>query len=132
MKQLLKAAAAPATAAFALACGRFPAYGNRRNNRMKPPSKKFNASAATLFTCVFFLMTASTAHADDYCITNGSQAAHGCGYPTMEACRAASSGIGGICAATPSFKSPSDALAYQPKQPYSRRELRPRKEPTGH
>jgi hypothetical protein len=110
---------------------------------MKTTSKTFTASAATLFTFVFFVMTAPAVHADDYCITNGAQAAHGCGYPTMDACRAASDGIGGSCAAAPSSKNPSDALAYQPKnpsdamayqpkQPRSRSELRPRKGPTLH
>jgi hypothetical protein len=99
---------------------------------MKPTSKTFTASAATLFTFVFFVMTAPAVHADDYCITNGAQAAHGCGYPTMEACQAASAGIGGSCAAAPSSKNPSDALAYQPKQPRARSALRPRKEPTRH
>jgi|ERR1700726_4017226 hypothetical protein len=98
---------------------------------MTPTSKKFAASAATLFTFAFFVMTASTAQADDYCITNGAQTAHGCGYQTMEACRAASSGIGGTCSLSASSSAPSktssDSLAYQAKQPHSRS----RKEPTG-
>ena len=97
---------------------------------MTPTSKTFAASAATLLTLAFFAMTASAAQADDYCITNGAQAAHGCGYPTMEACRAASSGIGGSCMAAHSSKNPSDALGYQPRQPRSRSEFR--KETTGH
>jgi Protein of unknown function (DUF3551) len=99
---------------------------------MTPTSKKFAASAATLLTFAFFVMTASTAQADDYCITNGAQAAHGCGYQTMEACRAASAGIGGTCSLGSSSKNPSDSLAYQSKQSHSRSELRSRKEPTGH
>ena len=61
---------------------------------MKPASKNFAASAAALFTFALFVMTAPTARADDYCITNGAQVANGCGYPTMEACQARSSGIG--------------------------------------
>jgi len=94
-------------------------------------------------------MTAPTAQADDYCITNGAQTAHGCGYPTMETCRAASAGIGGSCSLNSSSKSSSDAknadaknasdaknsrdaLAYQPKQPHSRSELRSRKAPAAH
>jgi len=115
---------------------------------MKPTSKKFTASAATLFTFALLVMTAPTARADDYCITNGAQAAHGCGYPSMETCRAASAGIGGSCSLSSSSKSSSDAknaaknasdaknssdaLAYQPKQPHSRSELRSRKAPAGH
>jgi len=109
-----------------------PDLQKQKEEKMKPTSKKFIASAATLFTFAFFVMTAPTAQADDYCITNGAQAAHGCGYQTMEACRAASSGIGGSCALNPSAKKPSDALGYQQKQPNSRIELRARKQPTGH
>src|SRR5882672_5870745 len=98
---------------------------------MKPTSKKFTASAATLFTFALLVMTAPAARADDYCITNGAQAAHGCGYPTMEACRAASSGIGGSCSFAASSRNPSDALAYQPKQPHSGSKLRSRNQPAG-
>jgi hypothetical protein len=99
---------------------------------MTPTSKKFAASAVTLFAFAFFVMTASTAQADDYCITGGAQAAHGCGYQTMEACRAASAGIGGTCSLGSSSKNPSESLAYQAKQSHSRIELRSRTEPTGH
>jgi hypothetical protein len=90
---------------------------------MTPTSKTFAASAATLFTLALFSMTAPAARADDYCITNGAQAAHGCGYPTMETCRAAAAGIGGSCslASSSSSKNSSEALAFQPKQPRSPR-----------
>jgi hypothetical protein len=84
---------------------------------MKLTSKTFAAAAATASTLVFFVMTAPSAHAEDYCITNGAQAAHGCGYPSMETCKAAAAGIGGTCSASASSKSSSDALNYQPKQP---------------
>ena len=93
---------------------------------MKLISKKATASAATLFVSALFVMTAPVAHADEYCITNGAQAAHGCGYATMEQCRAASSGI---CALAPSAQSPSDALAYQAKQPNTPSKPHPKKEP---
>jgi Protein of unknown function (DUF3551) len=98
---------------------------------MTPTSKKLAASAAALFTFAFFVMTASTAQAaDDYCITNGAQTAHGCGYQTMEACRAASAGIGGTCSLASSSKTSSDSMA-QSKQSPSRSELRSRKQPAG-
>jgi uncharacterized protein DUF3551 len=76
-------------------------------------SRKFSLSAAALFTFAF-VVAAPVARADDYCITNGAQAAHGCGYPSMETCRAAAAGIGGMCsqsASSSSSKSPSDAMA---------------------
>lgn len=97
---------------------------------MKSTSKTFTASFATLFTSAFFMMTAPAAHADDYCITNGAQAAHGCGYPSMETCRAASAGIGGIC--EEHSPTPSNAFASQPKQPHGRSVRRLRREPIGH
>jgi hypothetical protein len=79
---------------------------------MKTTSKLTIASAA-LFTSLFFVMSAPSAYADDYCITNGAQSAHGCGYPSMETCRAASAGIGGSCslAAGSSTTNPKNANA---------------------
>jgi hypothetical protein len=93
-------------------------------------TKIFAASAATLCTSVFFVMAAPAAHAEDYCITNGAQAAHGCGYPSMETCKAAAAGIGGTCAQGASPKNPGDALNYQPKQPRPQSAPRRRNEPT--
>ena len=92
---------------------------------MKPISKMITASAATLFTFAFLAMTAPAVRADDYCITNGAQTAHGCGYPSMEACRAASSGIGGMCGER--IQTPNNALAYAPKQTRSRSQFHPTK-----
>lgn len=103
---------------------------------MIPILRNLAASAAILSASALFVMTAPAARADDYCITNGAQAAHGCGYPTMEVCQAASAGIGGSCSLSASSKSSSDSLknsnasmAYHPKQPRSRSEVRSRKEP---
>jgi hypothetical protein len=78
---------------------------------MKTTSKLTVASAA-LFTSLFFVMSAPSAYAEDYCITNGAQVAHGCGYPSMEMCRAASAGIGGSCSlAAGSVTNPNNANA---------------------
>ncbi|MBC9880286.1 DUF3551 domain-containing protein [Bradyrhizobium sp. INPA01-394B] len=88
-------------------------------------SKTFVASAATLFASAFLMMTAPAAKADDYCISNGAQAAHGCGYPTMEACRAAAGGIGGSCSQAGGASKTNDALAFQPKQSQTRSKARP-------
>lgn len=92
---------------------------------MTPTSKTFAASAATLFAFAFLVTTASIARADDYCITNGAQTAHGCGYPNMEACRAASAGIGGTCSLAASSKTSSDSMASQAKQSHSRSRKQP-------
>ncbi|OAF19609.1 MULTISPECIES: DUF3551 domain-containing protein [Bradyrhizobium] len=91
---------------------------------MTSTSKMFLASAATLFASAFLMVTAPAARADDFCITNGAQAAHGCGYPTMEACKSAAAGIGGSCSQSGGAKSTNDSLAYQPKQSQSRTKLR--------
>src|SRR6476660_4264116 len=93
-------------------------------DNMTSISKTFVASAATLFASAFLMMTAPAAQAEDYCITNGAQAAHGCGYPTIEACRAASAGMGGTCSQSGGAKSTNDALAYQPKQRHGQPKLR--------
>jgi hypothetical protein len=93
----------------------------KKEEKMKPTWKTFAASAATALTFACFLVTAPSAHADDYCITNGAQTAHGCGYPTMEACRAASAGIGGSCSQAASSTIPNNAMAYQPKHTHVRR-----------
>ena len=99
---------------------------------MKPTSKNFTAVlVATLSTFALSVMAAPTAQADDYCITNGAQAAHGCGYPSLEMCREASSGIGGICTRNPWSMGPSDALDYQPKQAPSRAKHRHEKKSSG-
>lgn len=95
---------------------------------MTSTSKTIAASAAALCASAFFVLSAPAAKAEDYCITNGAQAAHGCGYPTMEACRQAAGGIGGSCSQAGGAKTTNDALAFQPKQPQSRTKARPRKD----
>jgi hypothetical protein len=97
---------------------------------MKVTSKKITTPVATLFTFALLVMTVPLALADEYCIKYGGQVGHGCGYSTIEQCRARSSGISGTCMLTGSPISLSDALAYQP-QPNPRSESHPRKEPAG-
>lgn len=84
-----------------------------KEEKMTLTSKTFSASAAAMLAFAFIAMNAPAAKADDFCITNGAQVAHGCGYPTMAACQAASAGMGGTCAASASNKNPNDALAKQ-------------------
>jgi hypothetical protein len=76
----------------------------------------FAAPAAAAMTLALFAVTAPTAaRADDFCISNGAQAAHGCGYPTMEACKQASAGIGGSCSQSASASNTNNAMALQQK-----------------
>jgi hypothetical protein len=95
---------------------------------MKPTSKSFTASAAALSAFAFFVMATPAAHADEYCLT-GNQAAHGCGYSSMETCQASAAGLGGMCRPAASNKSPSDAQAYQPKQAHAKSAAYPVKQP---
>jgi len=118
--------------ALGIFCRRFfSACRKKKEEKMKPTWKTFAASAATALTFACFLVTAPSAHADDYCITNGAQTAHGCGYPTMEACRAASAGIGGSCSQAASSTAPNNAMAYQPKHTHPRSKHH-RREPVEH
>jgi hypothetical protein len=120
---------------MALTSAAFPDLQIRERNKMRPTSKKVTASAATLFTFAFFVMTAPAVYADEYCVSGGSNSVNSCGYSTMEQCQAASSGRGGMCnraASAQSAQPPGNALAYQPKQPHSRSVHRSNKEPVGH
>lgn len=92
----------------------------KKEEKMKPTWKTFAASAATALTFACFVMTAPSAYADDYCITNGAQTAHGCGYPTMEACRAASAGMGGTCSQAASSTTPNNAMAQETEHTHVR------------
>jgi hypothetical protein len=87
-------------------------------------TSKIAASGAALFAFALMMTAAPAARADDFCITNGAQAAHGCGYPSMEMCQMAANGMGGTCApahsASTSTRNPNDALAQAPK-PRTRR-----------
>ena len=86
---------------------------------MKSTSIKLTTAAAAI-TSLFFVMGATSAFADDFCITGGAQAGHGCGYPTMETCRAAAAGISGTCsqASGSSTANPNNANAMaQKRQP---------------
>ena len=83
-----------------------------------------------MFTSVFLVMSAPAAYADDYCITSGAQAGHGCGYPSMETCRAAASGISGTCSlAGGSTSNSNNALAFQPKRHPRRAVTNPKSNP---
>jgi hypothetical protein len=97
-------------------------YALQKNGKYKmtPTTKTLTASAATLFALALLTITAPTAQAEEYCITGGAQVAHGCGYPSLETCRAASAGIGGSCTAAATPSAPREALAYQPKHRSSR------------
>jgi hypothetical protein len=103
---------------------------------MKPISKMITASAAALSTLAIVAMASPPAQAGEFCATNTS-GMRGCGYSTLEQCRASMSGIGAVCGRDPFFDNASTApastaMAYQPKQGRSRSALRPAKQSVEH
>jgi Protein of unknown function (DUF3551) len=94
---------------------------SKKGKKMKPTSMKLTTAAAAI-TSLFFVMSAPSAYAEDYCITSGAQAGHGCGYPSMETCRAAAAGISGTCsqAAGSSTTTPNNANAMAQSKRQSR------------
>ena len=116
----------PASSQFA-----FRAAIGEQTTVMNYKTSKCAAYAAALFTLVRFAMAApNSARAADYCITNGAQAAHGCGFPSIEACRATSAGIGGTCSPNGASETNNSGahtifnsrayMTFQPNRPPSR------------
>jgi len=83
---------------------------------MKMLSAMMTGSAAIFGTLAFMAMAAPAAHAGEFCMTDSS-GMRGCGYATLEQCKASASGKNGSCDRDPFFNSAgtSNALAYQPK-----------------
>jgi Protein of unknown function (DUF3551) len=91
--------------------------------------KKFLTLAAAPATALFalaFMTMATPASAGEYCSTNSS-GMRGCGYSSLEQCKASMAGINGTCDRDPFLpaagntanngNSTNNALAYQPKHP---------------
>jgi hypothetical protein len=75
-------------------------------------------------------MTGNQANAKEFCRQDVTGHMTGCGYDTMEQCKAASAGIGGDCFRDPFLKDSRDAFAYQPNSPRPKKSARPRGEAT--
>ena len=95
---------------------------------MKPISKMITASAAALSTLALIAIATPAAYAGEFCVTNTS-GMRGCGFATMEQCKASTSGIGGTCARDPFYSNVNAALAFQPKHIRSRNVHHAVKEP---
>ena len=91
---------------------------------MRLTSKMMTASAAALCSFAAIAIATPAAQAGEYCITNTS-GMRGCGYSSLEQCKAAVSGLSGTCARDPFYG--NAALAYEPKQTGTRRVLSPTK-----
>jgi hypothetical protein len=72
------------------------------------------AAPATALCAIAFMTMATPASAGEYCSTNSS-GMRGCGFSSLEQCKASMSGINGTCDRDPFYKDPNSALAYQPK-----------------
>jgi hypothetical protein len=83
---------------------------------MKTLSKMMTASTVVFGTLAFMAMAAPAAQAGEFCMTDSS-GMRGCGYASLEQCKASASGKNGSCDRDPFFNnaSTSNALAYHPK-----------------
>jgi uncharacterized protein DUF3551 len=77
-------------------------------------SKVLTASAAALCTLAFVSFSAPSASAGEFCSTDTS-GMRGCGFATLEQCKASVAGKNGTCDRDPFYKNPKDALAQAPK-----------------
>jgi hypothetical protein len=94
---------------------------------MQSISKMMTLSAAALSTLAFVAMATPAAQAGEYCSTNSS-GMRGCGFSSLEQCKASMAGINGTCDRDPFYKDTNSALAYQPKQTRTRTTLHPAKQ----
>jgi Protein of unknown function (DUF3551) len=69
--------------------------------------------ATGLMALAFLAMANFSAQAGEFCVTNSS-GMRGCGFATMEQCKATVSGINGSCARDPFFEYNSNASANMP------------------
>jgi hypothetical protein len=86
---------------------------------MKTISRTMAASAAALSALAFVAIASPAAQAGEYCSTNTS-GMRGCGYSSLEQCRASTAGVGGSCGRDPYYQDASTAMAYQPKHASAR------------
>ncbi|MEH2519948.1 hypothetical protein V1279_005521 [Bradyrhizobium sp. AZCC 1610] len=71
-------------------------------------------------------MTGNQANAGEFCRQDVTGHMTGCGFNTMEQCKAASAGIGGDCFRDPFLKDNRDAFAQYPNSPRPKKSARPR------
>lgn len=88
-------------------------------------------ATAIAAAAIFAALTTASATAGEFCRKDVTAQMTGCGYSSMEQCKAASAGIGGDCfrdpwlANTPN-SNPANAFAYSPKAPHAAKRGRTR------
>jgi hypothetical protein len=98
--------------------------------KMKQLLKVTAAPAAALFALAFIAMTTSaTAKPGEYCRQDVTSAMRSCSFSSLEQCQAMSAGRGGSCYRDPFLTDTSNAYAYQPKHPLSKKGVRHVKTP---
>src|ERR1700736_3501244 len=95
---------------------------NKGREKMKSMQDNMTVTAAALSTLAFVAMATPAAQAGEYCSTNSS-GMRGCGFSSLEQCKASMAGINGTCDRDPFYKDANSALAYQPKLTRSRTTL---------
>jgi hypothetical protein len=121
---------------FMLMAWRFPTphvmsilgLNQHRENKMKKLLITTAAPATAMFALAFLTM-ATPASAAEFCRQDATSGMRGCGYVSLEQCRAASSGIGGTCYRDPYLADNSSANAYAPKNVHPKGAAHPVKKP---
>jgi len=98
--------------------------------KMRQLLKVTAAPAATLFALAFIAMTTpATAKPGEYCRQDVTSGMRSCSFSSLEQCQAMSAGRGGSCYRDPFLTDTSNAYAYQPKHPLSKKGVRHVKTP---
>ena len=88
------------------------------------------APVAGLFAMALVAVaTPASAGPNEYCRQDVTSGMRSCSFATMEQCQAMSSGRGGSCYRDPFLTDTSNAYAYQPKHPLSKKGVRHVKTP---
>jgi hypothetical protein len=90
---------------------------------MKQLLKLTAAPAAALFALAL-IATATPASAGEYCRQDITSGMRSCSFESLAQCQAMSAGRGGDCYRDPFLSDASNAYAWQPKHPHSRKPIK--------
>ena len=93
---------------------------------MKAFAKISAPAAAVVAVVAFGAMSENKASAGEFCRQDVTGHMTGCGFNSMEQCKAASAGIGGDCFRDPFLKDSREAFAYHPNSSRLKKGARPR------
>jgi hypothetical protein len=108
----------------ALRAGRLKKFGEMTMNVFLRPGALATAVAAA---AIFGAMTTGGATAGEFCRQDVTGHMTGCGYSSMEQCKATAAGVGGDCFRDPwlaNGSNPANAYAQAPKAPHANKDAR--------